>query len=210
MSLVLRQGKADDQIDQIADLIWSTDVELMEFTFPSYEIWTKVARTEWRQPKGLISHLQATIALSDGEVAGITVGHTSAEYPENFDYTVNLQREIFSADELAHHQDALIWMDRLFPPAREDAFYVQELAVAPRFRGQGLGKRLLAAALERAKAAGAQRISLDVAEANPSVAVYNSLGFETEIETRVPYLEERGIGRHLHMSLPVADAGALS
>jgi len=56
--------------------------------------------------------------------------------------------------------------------------WLEDLYVEDAARGHGLGRALVAAALERARARGAQRIELDTNEDNaPAIALYESLGF---------------------------------
>ena len=65
---------------------------------------------------------------------------------------------------------------------------------------KGLAKILLDAGMVRARDEGCDQICLDVSADNPAVAFYEHLGFVTEVETRVPHLDEtRGIGIHYHM-----------
>lgn len=60
-----------------------------------------------------------------------------------------------------------------------DEAEILTLAVRPSARRQGLGARLVRAAAERAAAAGAVRMFLEVAEDNgPARALYGALGFE--------------------------------
>jgi ribosomal protein S18 acetylase RimI-like enzyme len=59
--------------------------------------------------------------------------------------------------------------------------YVAYLAVAPGWRGRGLGRALLAAALERMRSAGLERAALGVNGRNSSAtALYESLGMRAE------------------------------
>lgn len=57
---------------------------------------------------------------------------------------------------------------------------LEDLYVCDEARGEGLGRALAEAALERARERGCARIELDVNEANPpALALYRSLGFES-------------------------------
>lgn len=61
-----------------------------------------------------------------------------------------------------------------------DEAEVLSIAVAGAARGQGLGRALLGACLEEAKARGAARMFLEVAADNPpALALYRRMGFET-------------------------------
>ena len=59
------------------------------------------------------------------------------------------------------------------------AFELSKMAVAPQLRGQGAGRRLLAAAIDHARDIGATSIFLGSSRKLPSaVHLYESLGFE--------------------------------
>jgi ribosomal protein S18 acetylase RimI-like enzyme len=55
------------------------------------------------------------------------------------------------------------------------------MGVLPAYRHQGLGTRLLAAAMARARESGLERVELEVYESNaPAIALYRKLGFQQE------------------------------
>jgi ribosomal-protein-alanine N-acetyltransferase len=61
-----------------------------------------------------------------------------------------------------------------------DEAEILTLAVEKQFRGQGLGRALVAALLERLRAEGVRRVSLEVRSANAAArGLYASLGFAT-------------------------------
>ncbi len=56
---------------------------------------------------------------------------------------------------------------------------IHNLAVHPAFRRQGIGRRLLSAAIEKAKGEGAERVTLEVRKSNQAAQnLYHSLGFQ--------------------------------
>ena len=62
-----------------------------------------------------------------------------------------------------------------------DDCWLEDLYVDESARGTGLGRALVEAAFERARARGCRRIELDVNESNTeAIAFYESLGFTTE------------------------------
>lgn len=61
---------------------------------------------------------------------------------------------------------------------RGDRGWLGDFGVVPAWRGRGLGDRLLAAFLERARRAGVRRVEFDVLEVNrPAIRVYERAGF---------------------------------
>ena len=74
-----------------------------------------------------------------------------------------------------------------------DEAEVLTLAVSPSARGRGLGTILVAGAIDLARAAGAERLFLEVAEDNaPARALYDRLGFETAGRRRRYYARSAG------------------
>jgi ribosomal protein S18 acetylase RimI-like enzyme len=74
------------------------------------------------------------------------------------------------------------WCD-VFPDGKEGFAHVGRLGmgVLPKYRGQGIGRRLAEKTIECAKAIGLERIELDVYASNkPAIALYQSLGFAVE------------------------------
>jgi ribosomal protein S18 acetylase RimI-like enzyme len=74
---------------------------------------------------------------------------------------------------------------RLFPAAEPGYGFVADdvpelsVGVDARYRRAGVGRRLLVALLERARADGVSRLSLSVEFDNPAVRLYERVGFET-------------------------------
>ncbi len=61
----------------------------------------------------------------------------------------------------------------------EDSCFINNIAVYPEYRRQGVGKALIKIASLTADAMGTDFISLEVRESNyPAIAMYKSLGFE--------------------------------
>lgn len=61
----------------------------------------------------------------------------------------------------------------LWPPVA----LLSSVAVHPRYRGRGLGRRLLEDAIRRARGAGCRWLALEVDKASPAVRLYRRLGF---------------------------------
>jgi ribosomal-protein-alanine N-acetyltransferase len=63
-----------------------------------------------------------------------------------------------------------------------DELHINTMAVRPEFRGQGVGRQLLAYVLDEARAMGARRAALEVRASNTAaIALYSAFGFTTEM-----------------------------
>jgi putative acetyltransferase len=71
----------------------------------------------------------------------------------------------------------------------DGGFELAKMAVSDAYKGRGLGRALMGAAVERAKAAGAPRLYLETNSGlAPALALYRSFGFqEIRPETPSPY-----------------------
>ncbi|MBR5813531.1 MAG: GNAT family N-acetyltransferase [Bacteroidaceae bacterium] len=130
---------------------------------PLYEIFKELAaRTDAQY-----SYCNALIAQVDGEVAGAIVGYDGARLYELREPLLALVRERQGREiEIEDETSA-------------GEYYLDSLAVLPKFRGRGVGSMLLSSAAERAFAAGHKRVGLIVDYDNPRAeALYSSLGFE--------------------------------
>ena len=73
------------------------------------------------------------------------------------------------------------------------------MGLLPQFRGRGIGKRLIAQALDAAQAFGLQRVELTVRENNVNaIALYKKVGFEIEGVQREAILVD---GKHENLIL---------
>lgn len=71
----------------------------------------------------------------------------------------------------------------------ENDYYVQMVAVEPRWRRSGLGRFLMGHAEQQAKARGCARIALDVEATNvPAITLYRSLGYQDVFTSGRPWL----------------------
>ena len=96
------------------------------------------------------SYCNALIAEVDGEVAGAIVGYDGARLDELREPLLVLVRK---------HQGRELDIE---DETSAGEFYIDSLAVLPRFRRCGVGRSLLTAAAERAFAAGHERVGLIV------------------------------------------------
>ncbi|HZZ34204.1 MAG TPA: GNAT family N-acetyltransferase, partial [Caulobacteraceae bacterium] len=84
----------------------------------------------------------------------------------------------------------------------DGVYYLHALSTPPEHRGKGAGKALLAAAIDRARAAGHAELQLDVLADNPAVGFYRAMGLNILAETRSPELSsDHGFPSELRMAI---------
>ena len=132
-------------------------------THPLAPIFAELASREVSQ----YSYRNALVAEVDGSVVGAIIGYDGARLEE-------LRKPLF---ELM--REKLGNVPNVEDETSAGEFYLDSLAVLPQYRGCGAGGALLAAARDRAFAAGHKRVGLIVDFENPRAeTLYKSLGFE--------------------------------
>jgi len=121
-----------------------------------------VGRRRAAREEGSFSYRNAVIIEHQGQAAGCLIGYETPDQPKPI-----------GAD-----------MPAMFVPMQElenlapGTWYVNVLAVAPRFRGHGLGTRLLALADDTARSLGKRGLSVMVADSNSGARrLYERFGY---------------------------------
>lgn len=185
-----------------AALIHATDPDVFGYLHEHDEArWRGHLGHQWLAEQGIFSHRLATAALHEGRLVGIELGYDRArQQAELVPFVTRAQAWL----DPGGFEALARWFEHgafLLPPVPEDAYYLQNLAIVPEVRGRGIGERLLAEAVDRARSAGLARLHLDLYAENPARRLYERAGLRTIVETRVPPLEAEGIGVHLRMEL---------
>ena len=121
-----------------------------------------------RRTDVLYSYRHALIAWVDGRPAGLCLCYDGADYHEMRNITFPLFSEGNEEMDLENAQDEAV----------SGEFYMDSLAVLPEYRRQGIGRMLMLAQIERAKAAGFRKATLLVDPDNPGAqSLYRSIGF---------------------------------
>lgn len=125
----------------------------------------EMGRERARREEGGFSYRHATLAEIGGEIAGGLI-----VYPLDDPY------DLSNLDEMPSHVHPLVRLEAQAP----GSWYVNVLATFAEFRGQGIGAHLLAVAEEKARAAGANTMSIIVGSWNEGATrLYERAGYKT-------------------------------
>ncbi|MEM8607553.1 MAG: GNAT family N-acetyltransferase [Myxococcota bacterium] len=177
MELTFRTARASDEC---RDLLYSSAPELYDYMYRRGPIRAQdYIAHEFRAERGFIAHPIHTVALHRGEVAAVGAFYTWDDYPA-------MQRgsayEILrfygftgtpSVLRAASHSGSVI------NRPRPGCVYIANLGVRSDLRGRGVGSALVEHETDKARRAGYETMTLDVADNNPRAeALYTRLGFE--------------------------------
>lgn len=176
MDLMFRTALA---ADECRDLLYSSAPELYDYMFARGNVAAQdYIAHEFRSGAGFIGHPIHTVAIANGEIVGVGAFYSRDDFAA-------LRRgsayEIFrfygflgmpSVLRHANHSGSVIRCPR------PGSMYIANLGVRADTRGHGVGSALIEHETAKAKAAGFDRITLDVADNNPRAeALYRRLGF---------------------------------
>jgi ribosomal protein S18 acetylase RimI-like enzyme len=135
----------------------------------------------WTQPGHAASWEVCSIAEVQGEIVGVIAGYPVAEadrYARRFLWITLRRMSPWRWPAVFAHLRAA---QRVSPSPPLRAWYVDALAVDPRWRRQGVARRLLEEASRRAAAAGLDGVALDTGLENAAArSLYEAAGFRLE------------------------------
>jgi ribosomal protein S18 acetylase RimI-like enzyme len=184
MEVLVRPATAADRADGL----------LYESARPYYDAYAgeeararELLATVWERGGHAASWEVCAVAEVDGTVIGVLAGYPVTEadlYARRFlTLTVRRMPPWQWPAVLAHLRAA----QRLSPQPPARSWYVDALAVAPRWRRRGVARRLLDEASRRAAAAGLDGVALDTGLENaPARQLYESAGFTLEEVREAP------------------------
>src|SRR5690242_17916708 len=156
----------------------------------------RLLRAVFPRPGHAASYELCRVALADGAVAGVLIGFPVGDADRLARRFVRLTLPRLPPwrwpATLRHLQAA----GTLAPRPPYSAFYVDALAVDPRFRRRGVARRLLAEAETQAVRAGLRGVALDTGVANaPARALYAAYGFaERDVRHAADERTARAVG----------------
>ncbi|MEE1944711.1 GNAT family N-acetyltransferase [Pedobacter sp. KR3-3] len=114
------------------------------------------------------SYHNALVYVADGEIAGSISGYDGAQIKQ-------LRQPFFAYLQENYHPNGF----EMEYESELGEYYLDTISVSPLHQGKGIGKSLIKAALQHAKALGHSKAGLLVDEENPDARrLYEKLGFE--------------------------------
>jgi GNAT superfamily N-acetyltransferase len=186
-----------------AQLIVSTDEQLYAlWGGGTLDAWLELAQSEWRATDGIYSHRFAKVLEMDGTVHALVLAFSSDAGATAIDWQMTSFRQAMASQEWLGVFDRFTQIaPKLFAPAPQHSYYIQNIAVAPELRGRGVGRALLDLAVECARSEGCKSLSLDVDATTPAVRFYQNMGFTT---TQIVELPSLGVNPHLRMAKAIS------
>ncbi len=176
--LQIRQARPADA-SAVIDLIYSSGPRAFDYGFscPGHPA-RAFLRSCFESHGGLFSWDCHAVVTCDEEILAVGSFYTDREYPR---LNRGLIRQVLGFFPLRHLPAVIrrsMQLARLLPPPGRHQLYMANLGVAPQWRGQGIGERLIRHHQRQAKNSGLQACALDVAVDNPRAeALYRRLGF---------------------------------
>ena len=172
LSIKIREAGKEDSpfIAQAVAMAIGDETALKKYCGEDYiTLLSKIAENE----KSQYSYTNCLIAEIDGTTAGAVVGYDGAMLHELRATTYSIiYNELGRTPSIPDETEA-------------GEFYLDSLAVLPKYRGIGIGRQLITAIRDKAFSAGHNRVGLIVDFDNPRAeALYTSLGF-TRIKTKI-------------------------
>ena len=173
----------------IPGLIRETSPISYDYSFGTDGLLENLVSLSWSTADTLFSAACATAAVADGDLLGVELGFEGSNFRT---FQANLAplaldlvaREAVTYDQLVALAERAAKVSYLNAYIPDQVYYLHALSAFPQYRGRGVGKALLAAAIARARAAGYRELQLDVLADNPAVGFYQANGLSIMVETR--------------------------
>jgi ribosomal protein S18 acetylase RimI-like enzyme len=172
---------------EAAGMIFNSSPELLSFMFGSQPAAETAVSRLYRIRAGYFGHQFSHIAEERGSLAGLILGYGADQLAKQA-MVGSLALLVSSPPHLWWHLIAKVngVVDRAIPAPGEDCYYINNLAVDKKYRGNGIGTRLLQDTLRSAHERGYGSVELDVAATNiNAIALYERHDFRPEFETRM-------------------------
>jgi ribosomal protein S18 acetylase RimI-like enzyme len=183
MNIEIRTARADDR-GPIAELLYSSGPHVYDYIHGPSAL--GFLRYEFASGRGFAGHPNVTVAVLEGEVVATGCFYDRDGYPKR---VAGVVQNLFGHHGMVGGSQALARTRQVGGVVRRPEpgeLYLSNFGVAQALRGQGIGSRLLAHELERARQRGYRVFGLDVSTANPrGEALYRRLGLVVTKEKKV-------------------------
>jgi ribosomal protein S18 acetylase RimI-like enzyme len=199
-----RPAQAGD-VKQAVPLIYSSGPEIFDFIF-GHKVKGSALKyliSAFLSEKGELGYQNFTLAVVDDNVVGSGACFNGSEKSKfmlpgalhiiSYYGLVDCWRVMWNA----------VRVEQVIEPPKVDLHYIAYLGVAPEWRGQGIGTRMVHNLLEQGRRAKRTLAALDVAVHNPRAqALYERLGFKVVGERKSDLSNEFGVvGPHRRMEI---------
>ncbi len=201
-------SQAEAFAGRIAELVRATGPVSYDYQFGAGTgLLERLVAVSWQTPGTLFAAASTTFATDGDVLLGLELGFEGPNFYAFKDRLVALApdliaRGVIEFEELrglAARAGKASYLNAHVP---EGVYYLHALSTPPEHRGKGAGKALLAAAIDRARAAGHAELQLDVLADNPAVGFYQAMGLSILTETRSPELSrDHGFPSELRMAI---------
>lgn len=177
----------------IPGLIRDTGPVSYDYQFGIEGLLARMVAASWTTLDTLFCAACTTTATGGGELLGIELGFAGPNFYAYKSGLAGLAPGLIARGEATYEE--LVGLTARAAKASylnahvpDDVYYLHALSTLPQHRGKGIGKALMQAALERARAAGYRELQLDVLADNPAVGFYQAMGLQILAEIRSPEL----------------------
>lgn len=200
-------AKTSAPISEIASFIHMTGPQSYDYIFGSQSKLEKFIAKAWPMTGTLYSYDATTLVEENNTIIGIELGYPGKEFYSR--RHASLQASINAAEDgslttddlygIGERADKASYLNAWVP---EDVYYLMALAVPDTQRGRGIGKHLLASAIDKARADGFRALHLDVLSDNPAIGLYTAMGLTCLAETIAPEpCRDHGIPMEMRMGI---------
>ncbi|MBP8057631.1 MAG: GNAT family N-acetyltransferase [Chloroflexi bacterium] len=179
MNLLFRPARPEDAT-QAVPLIYSSGPAAFEYVFTDMVRGNAAAflHSAFSQKRGEFGYANHTVVEVDGQVVGIGATFSGRD---SFRFGVAAARQILAFYGLVRCWRVIrhgLQVEKVVQLPTPGMHYLAHLGVAPAWRGQGIGARLIDYFLQQGQEMGRSAAALDVAVTNPRAqALYERLGF---------------------------------
>jgi ribosomal protein S18 acetylase RimI-like enzyme len=180
----------DNESDECARLLYISGPHIYSYSFVErepkiYEMFELL----YKKPGTMYSKENAVVEEENGKIRGVILAYPASDMEKLARKMIRYTREMFMISGLINFIRMLfrLGLNKYLPVTENDGFYISNLAVFARYRGQGIAVKLLEKAEEMAKEKGLDKLSLVVETDNHhAIRVYKKFGFQEVEEVVLP------------------------